>query len=202
MNHRKITPIMVRVIFFIACAIAVTSSTAQNNIDVLHYRFGIELSDNSDTIKGKALITLQFTEASDKFWLNLVSPNGKGKGMIAYKVKEGDENLSSTHGNDTLVMRLKRPAKKNETRTFEIFYQGIPADGLIISKNRYGDRTFFGDNWPDRAHNWIPCKDQPGDKATFEFVVTAPAQYRVISNGKLQEEKIIDGDKKLQPPQL
>src|SRR4030095_6657949 len=171
-------------------------SFAQSNIDVLHYKFEIELTDSSDTLKGRALVTLQFTETSNKFCLNLVSPNGKGKGMIAYKVKEGDEMLSSAHGNDSLTIWLKKPAPKNETRTLEIVYRGIPADGLIISKNKYGDRTFFGDNWPNRAHNWIPCKDEPGDKATFEFLVTAPAQYKVISNGILQEEKILSGDKK------
>jgi aminopeptidase N len=188
---------MLRFISFIVCTIAFNSSIAQSNIDVIHYKFEVELSDRSDTLKGRASVTLQFTEPSNKFWLNLVSPNAKGKGMIAYKVKEGDETLSSAHGNDSLMIWLKKPAQRNETRTFEIFYSGIPADGLIISKNKYGDRTFFGDNWPDRAHNWLPCKDEPGDKATFEFLVTAPAQYKVISNGKLQEEKILTGDKKM-----
>ena len=87
--------------------------------------------------------------------------------------------------------------KKGDTVAFTISYKGIPSDGLIISKNKYGDRTFFGDNWPDRAHNWLPCKDEPGDKATFEFIVIAPAYYRVISNGRLEEEKIIGDNKKL-----
>ena len=172
-------------------------SFAQSNIDILHYKFEIGLSDASDTLKGRAFVTLQFTELTDKFSLDLVSLNGKGKGMIAYKVQEGREPLSSAHCNDSLTIWLKKPGQKNETRTFEILYSGIPADGLIISKNKYGDRTFFGDNWPNRAHNWIPCKDEPGDKATFEFLVTAPAQYKVISNGKLEEEKTLSGNKKL-----
>ena len=176
--------------------IGISYSFGQSNIDVLHYKFEIELSDGSDTLKGRAFVTLQFTQTSNKFWLDLVSPDGKGKGMVAYKVREGDQVLSSTHSNDSLIIWLKKPAQKNEARTFEILYQGIPADGMIISKNNYGDRTFFGDNWPNRAHNWIPCKDEPGDKATFEFLVTAPAQYKVISNGRLQEEKILSEGKK------
>lgn len=158
-------------------------------MDVLHYKFEIELSDKSDTIKGKAWVTVKFTEPSNKFWLNLVAPNKKGKGMMAYRVSENNEAVTSAHGNDTLSITLTKPAQKNETRTFEILYKGIPADGLIISTNKYGDRTFFADNWPNRAHNWIPCKDEPGDKASFEFIVTAPSEYKVISNGKLVEEK-------------
>jgi aminopeptidase N len=188
---------MIRLIFFIVFTTVFGHSFAQSNIDVLHYKFEIELSDTSDSLKGHAFVTLQFTQPTDRFWLNLVSLNGKGKGMIAYKVKEGNETLSSAHGHDSLTIWLKKPGRKNEARTFEILYSGIPADGLIISKNRYGYRTFFGDNWPDRAHNWIPCKDEPGDKASFEFLVTAPAQYQVISNGKLEEEKILAGNKKL-----
>jgi aminopeptidase N len=186
-----------RLVSLIVFIIVFKSSLARSNIDVLHYKFEIELSDQTDTIKGRASITLQFTEAADKFWLNLVSLNGKGKGMVAYMVKENGEILSSAHGNDSLIISLKKPAQKNETRTFEIIYQGIPADGLIISRNKFGDRTFFGDNWPDRAHNWLPCKDDPADKATFEFLVDAPAQYKVIANGKLEEEKILADNRKL-----
>jgi aminopeptidase N len=188
---------MFRFIAFVFFSLALNCSFAQSNIDVIHYRFEIELSDGSDSLKGRTFVTLQFTDTTSKFWLNLVSLNTKGKGMIAYQVKEDNEILSSAHGNDSLIIWLRKPAQKNETRIFEILYSGIPADGLIISKNRYGERTFFGDNWPDRAHNWIPCKDEPGDKATFEFLVTAPAQYSVVSNGKLEEEKILADNKKL-----
>ena len=170
---------------------------AQTNIDVQHYKFEIGLSDQSDTIKGKATVTIKFIEAANKFSLSLASPNKSGKGMIGYLVKENDQAITSTHDHDSLIMWLKKPAEKNETRTFEIFYQGIPADGLIISQNKYHDRTFFGDNWPNRAHNWIPCKDEPGDKASFEFIVTAPNEYKVVSNGKLIEEKDLSGNKKL-----
>ena len=99
------------------------------------------------------------------------------------------------HENNKLIIYDEH--KKGDTVAFTISYKGIPSDGLIISKNKYGDRTFFGDNWPDRAHNWIPCEDEPGDKATFEFTVIAPAYYRVISNGKLEEDKIIGDNKKL-----
>jgi len=169
---------------------------AQSSIDVQHYKFEIELSDTSDTIKGKATVTIKFTGPIVKFSLDLTSAN-KGKGMIAYLVKENDQPITSAHGHDSLIIWLKKPTEKNETRTFEIFYRGIPSDGLIISKNKYGDRTFFGDNWPNRAHNWIPCKDEPGDKATFEFIVTAPNEYKVVSNGKLAEEKDLSDNKKL-----
>ena len=75
--------------------------------------------------------------------------------------------------------------------------KAIPADGLIISKNKYGDRTFFSDNWPDRAHNWLPCNDHPFDKASVEFIVTAPEHYQVVSNGLQIEETSLPDHLKL-----
>ena len=169
---------------------------SQSNIDIIHYKFEIDLSDQNDSVKGKAFVTIKFTRPSDRFSLSLSSPS-KGKGMIAYMARENGKPLTSIHSHDSVQIALDKPAKPEEVKTFEIEYAGSPSDGLIISTNKYGDRTFFSDNWPNRAHNWIPCKDEPDDKATFEFVVTAPSQYSVVSNGKLEEEKLLVDHKKL-----
>ena len=67
-------------------------------------------------------------------------------------------------------------------------YGGVAATGLIIGPNKHGDRTFFSDNWPNKARNWLPTVDHPYEKATSEFIVTAPPKYQVISNGLLMEE--------------
>lgn len=71
----------------------------------------------------------------------------------------------------------------NKLQITEIFFHGIPTDGLIIGKNKFKDRTFFGDNWPNRAHHWFVCNDHPSDKAKINFTVTAPNHYEVIANG-------------------
>ena len=75
--------------------------------------------------------------------------------------------------------------------------RAFPADGLIIDNNKFNHRTFFADNWPNRAHNWIPCNDHPSDKASVEFIVTAPDHYQVIANGILVEESNLPGHLKL-----
>jgi aminopeptidase N len=164
-------------------------------IDVQHYKYEIELNDQADAIVGKATITIKFTADASQVQLDLVSLEEE-KGMMAYNVTEGGQRLQSSHKEDVLLFQLTKPAKAGESRTFEISYMGTPKDGLIISENQYGQRTFFSDNWPNRAHHWIPCNDNPADKASVEFIVTAPAHYRVISNGLLVEEKAIDAGKK------
>jgi aminopeptidase N len=52
----------------------------------------------------------------------------------------------------------------------------------------HGERSFFGENWPNQVRNWLPMIDHPYDKATGEFIVTAPAHYQVVANGLLIEE--------------
>src|SRR5881392_600661 len=47
----------------------------------------------------------------------------------------------------------------------------------------------FSANWPDLARQWLPTIDHPYDKATSEFIVTAPARYQVVANGLLHEER-------------
>jgi aminopeptidase N len=187
---------MKRIATVLAFFSSLINTYSQSNIDVIHYNFEIQLSDENDSVQGKAFVTIKFTQPSNRFSLNFSSPS-RGKGMTAYLVKENGKAITFTHSHDSLVILLNKPANAEELRTFEIQYAGVPSDGLIISTNRYGDKTFFSDNWPTRAHAWIPCKDEPDDKATFEFAVTAPSEYRVISNGKLEDEKILPGNKKL-----
>jgi len=182
----------------LSCIFITIAASAQSNIDVLHYKYEIELNDNNDTIYGKAAITVKFTAPSLCVEFDLVQVGQNKKGMMVMNITGPNVN----GGKSDLVaqkyrINLSGPAKKNDTAIYTISYKGIPADGMIISKNKYGNRTFFSDNWPNRAHNWIPCVDEPGDKATVEFIVTAPSHYQVISNGIQVEETNLPGNKKM-----
>jgi len=157
-------------------------------IDVLHYEFNISVNDNNDEIKGSASITLMTIDATKVISLELGSPRKDGKGMNIASVSNGSMQLPFKHSADQLLVTIPEGLKKADTLVLKIRYSGIPADGLIISKNKYQHRTFFGDNWPNRAHAWLPCKDDPSDKATVNFNITAPDHYQVISNGTQVEE--------------
>ena len=181
-----------RKILLLAFVVTSFLSKAQD-IDVLHYRFAIDLNDKNDTVFGRAVIKLSVKTPPDFFMVDLagVGKNGKGMKVEVVEAFHGDSFpqketpavfTNFIHEND----KIKIPVtgiKANDVFTVYIKYKGIPADGLIISKNKHGDRTFFADNWPNRAHQWIPCVDRPDDKASFEFIVQAPDHYRVVSNG-------------------
>jgi aminopeptidase N len=156
-------------------------------IDVQHYDFDLTLSDSNNIIHGAAKITLRFLENGKEFHLDLTKKNPEGKGMTVTGITEGNTQLHFTQDADLLIIHTNAAAGTQHTYTIK--YEGIPADGLIISNNKFGHRGFFGDNWPNRAHNWLPCVDHPSDKATVSFSILAPDHYTVVANGALKSEQ-------------
>ena len=221
-------------------------------IDVLDYRFELELSDDSDEIAGRALIGFRALRPTAEATFDLDDPNAPGAdgavgtdgagvkgrsagdptsgtaGMGVSAVLSASANsagrrlptsptdpsdptnpadpsdptgaaaaptaasgagqpLSFRQADDLLHVRLDREAAPGERRRIEVRYRGVPADGFTIGTNRHGDRTFFADNWPDRAHHWLPVVDHPSDKALVTFAVTAPAHYQVVATGAFVE---------------
>ncbi|GAA4928985.1 M1 family metallopeptidase [Mucilaginibacter defluvii] len=174
----------------IALLAACTQANAQAPVpavDVQHYTFSITLNDQDDVIKGEADVRLSLCRDVSSITLDLDGKAADDKGMQVLTVTEGKKKLSFTHADDKLI--INTAAKSGTNHTYRVTYGGIPADGLIISKNKYGDRTFFGDNWLHRAQKWLPCVDDVADKAGVDFIVTAPAHYSVVANGLKLSEK-------------
>jgi len=189
MKHRSLTSLFA----ILLLTTVVKAQVPGSAIDVQHYTYQLQLSDANDEIKGDAAISIKFLKAVSSFKLDLVKQNA-GKGMLVSSVKEDGKEVKFSQENESLI--IDGAAKAASIHTINISYSGIPADGLIISANKFGHRTFFGDNWPNRAHNWLPCVDDPADKASLEFIITAPAHYQVVANGIKIDEKAIGNDLK------
>lgn len=173
-------------------------------VDVEHYSFRISLSDADDVIRGAATVDVLFqADSVDVVTLNLVKRDASDRGMVVTRVTSGKVDVPFSHEGDELVISVPTnvavtssaaatPTTAAPTRgsrlSFVVTYEGVPADGLIISQNKHGDRTFFGDNWPNRARHWLPTVDHPSDKATVEFIVDAPDHYQVVATGAMVEE--------------
>ncbi|MBT3325372.1 MAG: M1 family peptidase [Gemmatimonadales bacterium] len=173
---------------------AASSSTPDDyprriGIDIEHYRFELALADDSDEIAGRATVTVLFTGSGVvDLPLDLTSIASGGRGMEVLSVMSDGASLDFTHRSDVLNIRLAETGRAGGRVSVTIDYRGVPVAGLQIGPNKYGDRTFFSDNWPNRVHNWLPTVDHVGEKATSEFLVTAPAHYQVVSNGLVLEE--------------
>ena len=173
----------------------------QPGVDVQHYDFSLTLSDSTNRIAGETRI--RFVRADDRqsVWFDLISAkadsaSAEATGMRVQRVTLPDgKAVPFSQRNDRVFINL--PAAPQQPTEVVIRYSGVPARGLIISRNKFGERTFFGDNWPNNARNYLPVVDHPSDKATCSFTVNAPAAYRVIANGKFVSERPVAGNRKL-----
>ena len=164
-------------------------------IDVLHYTFRLTLADASDRIQGEATVRLRVeSDTLTAARLDLIGADG-GTGMRVTSVTDGGAPVDFSQSNDHVHIALADAAAGTE-HTVVVTYAGIPADGLIIANNQHGARTFFGDNWPNRARHWLPTVDHPSDKATVEWIVTAPSRYEVVANGALVGEEPLAGEQR------
>jgi len=161
------------------------------DVDIVNYVFRLTLSDASDLITGETTVDLRcLKDGVTRIELDLVGPAAgtPERGMTVASVSSGGTPLAFEHRNDRLAITLAPAGRLDERRQITVRYAGVPATGLRIGPNRHGERTFFSDNWPNKARHWLPTIDHPYDKSASEFIVSAPAHYQVVSNGLLIEE--------------
>ena len=199
-RKRNILRNLMLISFLAATCVSFADNYPKNpNIDIVHYTFDITLTDETDVIQATATLLVKFkTNGIKTLRLDLTNKSEKlaNKGMMVKQVISQGKSLVYSHDSDVLLIDLPN-IMVNEERSITIEYEGIPNEGLKIGPNKYGDRTFFSDNWPNKARNWLPTVDHPYDKATCEFIVTAPLKYQVVSNGLKVEESILGNGQRL-----
>ncbi len=180
-----------------ALATGAVDTYPRQPIDVEHYRFALTLADSTDRIVGVATVRVRLLQAEIRaVTLDLANATAarQGRGMRVSAVTSRGAMLQFAHTADRLTITLDRPSATGDVVEFVVRYEGIPADGLKITQSKYGDRTFFSDDWPDKARQWLPTVDHIADKATMEMDVVAPAHYQVISNGRRMESTDLPGN--------
>ncbi len=185
--------------FFLILLVVCTTITAQDTFerntsaDIQSYIFNLSLNDDDNKIEGEALITVDFKNEVNEFALDLIAKS-ETYGMELKGVFEDSTKISYTYeGNKLKIIPSAKPLKQ---RTYKIQYQGIPERGLVIDTTKFGQRSFFGDNWPNLARHWLPSVDHPSDKASIEFRITAPDHYDVVATGeKIEESNLGNGFK-------
>jgi len=162
-------------------------SYAQDQIDIIDvksYDLTIEVSDENDSIHVTEKVTIKLLEEGHRLYLDLISESdGFGMKINTLITSKGDA-VTYIHKDDKLWIAPQNKTPDTELN-YVISYSGIPKTGMIIGKNKFGERTFFGDNWPNRARHWIACVDHPADKAKINFTVIAPKKYDCIATGNL-----------------
>jgi aminopeptidase N len=188
-------------VFWVPSVAGADTYPRQPSVDAVHYVFRVVVTDGSNEIAGETTVTMKArSDGVRDIELDLTSAaSGKGMtvGAVTQQVASAPISLAFTHRTDRLRVSLPAPLMTGEEVSFTVAYTGIPAEGLRLIDNIHGERVVFSENWPNRARQWLPTIDHPYDKATGEFIVTAPAHYQVVANGLLVEERDLPGARRL-----
>ncbi len=162
--------------------LAATPDTLRPRNDALHHDVAIVVGDTSTHIVG-IMQTTWLLRSGDPVEVQLDS---------AFRVVrvltdgEGESRMSRITFAMLPAGGVYIPHKKQagDTLHTSIRYHGPVSDGLLIRvDSATGRRTVFADNWPDRAHRWLPLEDHLSDKAPVDLHIEVPPGYEVIANG-------------------
>jgi aminopeptidase N len=158
----------------------------RQGVDVQSYDLTLDLPQTGNVIGGYAVLEVRHTTRVDTLVLDLLQLDVDSVRMDGMRVP-----FTRTPGEIHVAFR---PNGKFPVRV-EVGYHGAVEDGLIVRTDSAGRWTGFGDNWPNRARNWIPSVDHPSDKATVTWTVRAPANRTVVANGELVYRKPLPNDR-------
>ena len=88
-----------------------------------------------------------------------------------------------------LIIALPAVAHAGEKYEIEIRYEGKPAKGLyfILPDKEYPDRPIqiWTQGESEDTRYYLPTYDYPNDRLTTETILTVPASWTTVANGKL-----------------
>ena len=96
--------------------------------------------------------------------------------MEIASVKDGQTALYFERKDKTLIVAMRTPVFKGDHRTLTIRYTAVPAKGLIFFPDQIYTSFFTSD--------WMPCDEQPEDRATLTLTFDVPAQFKVAASGQ------------------
>jgi aminopeptidase N len=119
--------------------------------------------------------------------LDEISFDSVGLQIQSVKVNRNDAKFSTTH--KKLIVDLPKAGKIGEKYEIEIKYEGKPTKGLyfILPDKDYPNRPkqVWTQGESEDTRFYLPTYDYPNDRLTTETILTVPADWLTVSNGKL-----------------
>ncbi len=159
--------------------------------DVQHYALDLVLPMTTGELYGTCTITLMLTSSTDSIVLNAA-----GLLLDTVRVDGTGKNTTAGSSSESFTIYLEGTRNAGEILQVEIQYRRPPE--YRRPDSRLGYYYFASDSVPGLPANlgytlsepsdtrfWMPCFDEPWDKATAEIAITVPTGYVAASNGKL-----------------
>jgi aminopeptidase N len=157
----------------------------QPGIDVLDYGITLDLPDTGAMIRGDVTVSARRAVGVSALKLDLV------RSLSVRQVQVNGRDAQAAREGDAIVVPFA--GATGDSVQVRVRYDGIVKDGLVVRKDAQGRWTWFGDNWPNRARQWLPTVDHPSDKATVSWVVRAPRGTLAVANGTSLGTRTVGG---------
>jgi aminopeptidase N len=119
--------------------------------------------------------------------LDKVSFDSVGLQIQSVKVNKNEASFETT--DNKLIVNLPKVGKIGEKYEVEIKYEGKPTKGLyfILPDKDYPNRPkqVWTQGESEDTRYYLPTYDYPNDRLTTETILTVPADWLTVSNGKL-----------------
>ncbi len=163
-----------------------------NPIDVLVYRTRLTLLPKQRALSGSVEVTLKPIETISFFYLDLMD-------LTVDSLVCKNQLLNFQQTNARVQVNLGRSMSKQDTLQFTVYYHGHPGNsgyGGMFFSDRFVYTVGQGitSNPPSMTRYWMPCHDEPSDKALWFLTVTAPKPWFVVSNEPWTDEVVADSD--------
>jgi len=152
--------------------------------DALHYKLAFSFDVPRKTVYGRNTVTLaSLRDDLARLVLDAVDLD------VTAVTDAAGAPLKFERTPAELVVLPARVLAYGETTTFTVAYTvRDPKAGVkFLAGTADYPAQINTYNWPEDARRWIPCYDEPDDKATDELIATVPAADSVLSNGRLVE---------------
>jgi aminopeptidase N len=171
-------------IFFIALHLRADEPYARSrDYDLQHSRIALRFDLDQKKVIGDVTHTLTvLRDSTSKIVFDSV-------GLTIQSVTVNKSSAKFETKDDKLIIPLATPAHTGEKFDVTIRYEGKPTKGLyfILPDKDYPDRPkqVWSQGESEDTRYYLPTYDYPNDRLTTETILTVPASWITVANGKL-----------------
>mgnify|MGYP001182540300 CR=1 FL=1 len=172
-------------LFFALSSVLLQDAPSDDDIrhDALSYSIELQVNpsakENDGYLSGRVDYLFRAQEDLDAVHLDSVI------GPFWHPVfQQGGKQLKASWEGDKVTVQLAQPvAAGKEFKFSALLGPGIPPHGFRFGKNRHNQPTAWTDHFSIRARGWLPCEDNPADRAIFKTIVRYPKGTRAVASG-------------------
>ena len=151
--------------------------------DLQHSKIALKFDVDQKKVIGDVTHTLTILkDGTEKVWFDSV-----GLTIQSVTVNKSAAKFESKEAQ--LIVPLPSAAKAGQKFDIEIKYEGKPTKGLyfILPDKDYPDRPkqVWTQGESEDTRYYLPTYDYPNDRLTTETIITVPASWITVANGKL-----------------